>query len=89
MSALTNGRLVHTGRARAAISRTDKEVQPSGAVTYRRVVDHYTEATVELWVDIDSIMRQLAERAVSAKGKAARALNGAVVVRARNHREVA
>lgn len=88
MTALTEGQLVHEARETAAITRTDKTVHDSGAVSYRTVLDHEVEASVEVWIDFRSLLRQTAAKAIRSKGKKAQLACGAIVVKARDARRL-
>lgn len=88
MSALTNGVLAHAARETAVVTRRVETHHENGAVSFRSEADHRLEARVEVWIDYASLLRQMAEKAIKSKAKVSRALNGAIVVKALNHRKL-
>ena len=88
MSALRDGVCLRTVRGTAVITRLERTDNADGSVTRRTVLDHTVEADVEVWIDVQSILMQMTDKAIRSRGKKAQALSGAVVVKSVNHRRV-
>jgi hypothetical protein len=76
MTALTTGRILGTSAVRATIT---KRVVADGTIT--RAPDHDAAGVAEVWVDMQAIVKLLAEKALRAKGGKAQVLRGAIVVK--------
>lgn len=81
MSALTTGTFAREGKRRITRYRKVVLERADGSSTRSSVPDRDVEGKLEVWIDWSSILTQLGEKAMRAKGRKAQALAGAIVVK--------
>lgn len=87
MSALTKGQRVHRVQTTVTVMRTvtkRTEHAKGWSESRRAVPDYDASATIEIWVDADAIVKELAKRAILSTRGTVQRMHGAIVIRARH-----
>lgn len=84
MAKAFNHKPIIAQRMTVQVTRSERMQRAGGSVSWGSVDDGTLTGTVELFIDIGAIMKQLGGKALHSKGKKARAMRGAIEMRASN-----